>query len=87
MLQEGVAETIENIKQAGINFWILTGDKLETAEFICKSVGLKKEHDKFVKFVDITDPKEMLRQIEFYGRKKLKIEEVNRPAIEDRCNP
>jgi phospholipid-transporting ATPase len=38
-LQEEVAETITTIKEAGIKFWMLTGDKLETAiniGFSCK---------------------------------------------------
>lgn len=30
-LQENVGETIQTIKDAGINFWMLTGDKIETA--------------------------------------------------------
>lgn len=30
-LQEDVGETIQTIKDAGINFWMLTGDKIETA--------------------------------------------------------
>ena len=30
-LQEGVPETIEKIRRAGIKLWMLTGDKLETA--------------------------------------------------------
>lgn len=30
-LQEDVEETIKSIKEAGIKFWMLTGDKLETA--------------------------------------------------------
>lgn len=30
-LQDDVAETISTIKKAGIKFWMLTGDKLETA--------------------------------------------------------
>ncbi|GAB2274776.1 Alanine aminotransferase 2 [Dionaea muscipula] len=30
-LQEGVPETIETLRQAGINFWMLTGDKQNTA--------------------------------------------------------
>jgi magnesium-transporting ATPase (P-type) len=38
-LQDKAAETISAIKQAGIKFWMLTGDKLETAVnigFACK---------------------------------------------------
>eukprot|EP01066_Platyproteum_vivax_P006656 Platyproteum_vivax@DN2402_c0_g2_i1.p1 len=30
-LQDGVGDTIENLAQAGIKIWMLTGDKLETA--------------------------------------------------------
>jgi len=30
-LQEGVTETIETLRKAGINFWMLTGDKQSTA--------------------------------------------------------
>jgi phospholipid-translocating ATPase len=30
-LQDGVPETIEDLKRAGIKIWVATGDKLETA--------------------------------------------------------
>jgi len=30
-LQDGVGDTIENLKKAGIKVWVLTGDKVETA--------------------------------------------------------
>jgi phospholipid-translocating ATPase len=30
-LQDGVPETIEDLKKAGIKIWVATGDKLETA--------------------------------------------------------
>ena len=33
-LQEGVPEVIDEFHQAGIKVWMLTGDKLETAENI-----------------------------------------------------
>ena len=33
-LQEGVPEVIDDFHQAGIKVWMLTGDKLETAENI-----------------------------------------------------
>ena len=31
MLQDEVGETIQSVKEAGVKFWMLTGDKLETA--------------------------------------------------------
>ncbi len=39
-LQEEVGETIAAIKEAGINIWVLTGDKLETAINIGYSCSL-----------------------------------------------
>ena len=31
IIQDGVPETIETLRKAGINFWMLTGDKQNTA--------------------------------------------------------
>ena len=31
LFQDGVPETIETLRKAGINFWMLTGDKQHTA--------------------------------------------------------
>lgn len=39
-LQDGVAETIENIMNANIRIWVLTGDKQETAIEIGKACKL-----------------------------------------------
>lgn len=39
-LQEGVRPTLEALRNAGIHVWMLTGDKLETAECIAKSSRL-----------------------------------------------
>jgi len=33
-LQDGVAETIKQVREAGVKLWVLTGDKLETAREI-----------------------------------------------------
>ena len=40
-LQENVCHTLENIRNAGINVWMLTGDKIETAICIAISSGIK----------------------------------------------
>ena len=39
-LQAGVPETIKSLREANIKVWMLTGDKLETAENIAKSCAL-----------------------------------------------
>ena len=41
-LQDKVSDTITNLLTAQIKVWMLTGDKLETAENIGKSCGLVK---------------------------------------------
>ncbi|KAL6733665.1 hypothetical protein Aduo_004294 [Ancylostoma duodenale] len=43
-LQDGVEETIVAMRGAGIQVWVLTGDKLETAENIARSCGLFSPH-------------------------------------------
>lgn len=40
-LQNNVESTIESLKSAGIQIWMLTGDKVETATSISISSGLK----------------------------------------------
>lgn len=40
-LQDDVAITIENLRSAGIQVWMLTGDKVETATCIALSAGFK----------------------------------------------
>jgi phospholipid-translocating ATPase len=39
-LQEDVQKTIVSLKDAGIKFWVLTGDKIETAIQIGFATGL-----------------------------------------------
>lgn len=39
-LQDNVPETIRDLQNAGIKIWMLTGDKLETAENIGHSCKL-----------------------------------------------
>ncbi len=45
-LQDKVLETIEKIRDAGIQVWMLTGDKIETAKCIAISTGMNKKTEK-----------------------------------------
>ncbi|OBZ69329.1 Phospholipid-transporting ATPase DNF1 [Grifola frondosa] len=47
-LQDGVPETIADLKEAGIKVWVLTGDKLETAIAIGHSTNLIGREDNIV---------------------------------------
>ena len=43
-LQEDVQANIETLRSAGIQIWMLTGDKIETAKCIAISAGLKSRN-------------------------------------------
>lgn len=47
-LQLDVADTLEAMTQAGISVWMLTGDKVETAQCVAMSAGLRGLHDNLV---------------------------------------
>ena len=46
LLQNDVATTIDNLRNAGMKVWMLTGDKVETATCISISAGLKAKTHK-----------------------------------------
>jgi phospholipid-translocating ATPase len=41
-LQNSLKSTIESLRSGGIKIWMITGDKMETAECIGRSCGLQK---------------------------------------------
>lgn len=46
LLQDEVPESIEKIRNAGISFWVLTGDKLETSLSVAKAGNIIQKSDK-----------------------------------------
>ena len=46
LLQDEVATTIDNLRNAGMKVWMLTGDKVETATCISISAGIKAKNHK-----------------------------------------
>ena len=54
-LQENVLETIETLRQAGLQIWMLTGDKIETAKCIAISTGLKSRKQNIFEIKDQTN--------------------------------
>ena len=61
-LQQDVENTISFIKQANIQIWVLTGDKLETAINIALSCHLFTEHMQKI-IIDVTSEEEFSVQI------------------------
>lgn len=57
-LQDEVKETIESMRLSGMNFFILTGDKKETAVTIGRSCGLIDKDMEIVNIPDYTPQKD-----------------------------
>lgn len=54
-LQEDVRLSIESLRNAGIQIWMLTGDKIETACCIAISTSLKTAKQEFFVIRDIKE--------------------------------
>lgn len=63
-LQEHVLETIETLRQAGIQIWMLTGDKIETAKCIAISTGLKTKKENVFEMCDRTTKKDLTNEVD-----------------------
>ena len=61
-LQEGVPDTLKQLREAGIKLWVLTGDKVETAINIGSSSGLLETGMAVVKFVNKGDSPSSIRK-------------------------
>jgi magnesium-transporting ATPase (P-type) len=61
-LQEGVSETLESLREAGIICWMITGDKQETAIQIGKSCKLIPKND-FMNIVIVKGTPEEIENI------------------------
>ncbi len=57
-LQDEVALTIEGLRSAGIQIWMLTGDKVETATCIAISAGFKDRRQQIFYMRDIESIRE-----------------------------
>ncbi len=60
-LQEDVLASIEIIRGAGIQVWMLTGDKIETAKCIAISAGLKYRTQTIIEIRDATDRNQVIQ--------------------------
>jgi phospholipid-translocating ATPase len=63
-LQENVLETIETLRQAGIQIWMLTGDKIETAKCIAISTGLKTKKESVFEMCDRETKKDLTNEVD-----------------------
>ncbi|XP_076173411.1 phospholipid-transporting ATPase IF isoform X2 [Ptiloglossa arizonensis] len=71
-LQDGVQDTLESLRVAGIKIWVLTGDKAETAENIAFLCGQFKAGTEILRILDVTTEQFCLERVmEFQQRIKL----------------
>ncbi len=68
-LQSNVQVTIESLKSAGIQIWMLTGDKVETATSIAISSGLKHKNHQLQFMRELDDARQVEEQIKAISSK------------------
>ena len=68
-LQVDVTDTIESLRNAGIQIWMLTGDKVETAKCIAISTGLKSKTQDFFEMKELKTNDEVNKYLDSYAQK------------------
>ncbi|XP_056593278.1 phospholipid-transporting ATPase ID [Triplophysa dalaica] len=79
-LQDGVPQTIEQLAQADIKIWVLTGDKQETAENIGYSCNMLREEMKDIFIVAANTAAEVRTEL-VNARRKMSPESGDEPPI------
>ena len=74
-LQDKVKEDIEDFIDAGINFWMITGDKMDTAETIGYSCGIISEDNEVYKIRENKDVEQVIKEMEDIKEKINKVDE------------
>ena len=68
-MQTDVALVIESLRSAGIQVWMLTGDKVETATCIAISAGFKDRRQQIFYMRDVEYPKEAEKILNEFERR------------------
>ena len=69
-LQDGVRQTLEMLRNAGVRVWMLTGDKLETATCIAKSSKLVARTQDIHIFKSVSTRSEAHQELNAFRRKQ-----------------
>ena len=73
-LQDEVEKDIKKFIEAGINFWMITGDKMDTAESIGYSCGIFSEDSEVYKIKETNDIKRVIESMKEISKKIDKID-------------
>ncbi|KAM3600345.1 uncharacterized protein V6R79_021779 [Siganus canaliculatus] len=79
-LQDGVPQTIEQLAKAGINIWVLTGDKQETAENIGYACNMLRDEMKNIFVVAANTPEEVREELR-KARREMCSEGSDEPTV------
>ena len=74
-LQKDVEKDIKKFIEAGINFWMITGDKMDTAESIGYSCGIFSEDSEVFKIKDTNDVNKVIESMREISDKINKIDD------------
>lgn len=76
-LQDGVPDAIESFRKAGIKFWMLTGDKVETAISIGFSCSMLDNSMNLTILQDIEDSEELSQKLDQVLNEKFNIDSAD----------
>lgn len=88
LLQDRVKPTLENLRNAGLKIWMLTGDKIETAISIALSSRLLNKTDRFFVISNCTTESELRRSLNTFVSRRfnaLIIDGVSIGVVIDSC--
>ena len=74
-LQDRVKRDIEDFIEADINFWMITGDKMDTAETIGHSCGIISDDSEVFKIRETNNEEQILEEMENIKKNILKADE------------
>jgi len=67
-LQDNVKDTLENLRNAGLKIWMLTGDKDETAKCIARSARLV-DHTQEIFSIMVKNQRDAIARLDVFGAK------------------
>lgn len=82
MLQEDIAHTIDTLRNAGICIWMLTGDKVETAQCIAISTGLKSPQQAMFVIQSVEDPMTIQNLLNLYSMQQSSVLVIDGSSLE-----
>ena len=85
LLQDEVATTIDNLRNAGMKVWMLTGDKVETATCISISAGIKAKNQRIftITYDSLSDYDDRDNKPKKVAKLKELFEEYNKKIIHE----